>query len=130
MIMLHLIWISIRVSSKEALVAEGLRFVCSSCGHAIEAWSDGNPYFLDKRGQKQYAYHPDHENLSRCIGNDSPHLCLTCGEEFLVDSQDPIIACPQCASSEIVRTFALDGKNCPYCRKGSFIQDQDSHMIS
>lgn len=53
-------------------MAETVRFTCSELGKTIEAWSDGNPYHIDENGQKQYAYHPDHENLARRIGNDSP----------------------------------------------------------
>jgi len=48
-------------------MAEAVRYVCGKCGHAIEAWSDGNPYYIDDAGTKQYAYHPDHERLARCI---------------------------------------------------------------
>lgn len=28
-------------------MAEGVRFVCGSCSTMVEAWSDGNPYYLD-----------------------------------------------------------------------------------
>ncbi len=44
-------------------MAEGTRFICRTCRYSVESWSDGNPYLLDERGQKQYAYHPDHERL-------------------------------------------------------------------
>lgn len=64
-------------------MADAKRFVCGSCRRVIEAWSDGNPYYLDRDGQKHYAYHPNHERLDRCIGNDLPHLCLACGEKFV-----------------------------------------------
>ena len=36
-------------------------------GDPIEAWSDGNPYYIDDAGDKQYAYHPDHEKRIRRI---------------------------------------------------------------
>ena len=68
-------------------MAEGLRYVCGECAHAVEAWSDGNPYYIDGGGAKLYAYHPDHDSLAQCIGNDDPHLCLSCGREFMVDSR-------------------------------------------
>lgn len=68
-------------------MVEAIRFICSECDKSIEARPDGNSYYLDENGQKQYAYHPDHKNLARCIGNDSPHLCLNCGEEFEFVSQ-------------------------------------------
>lgn len=111
-------------------MAEGLRYVCENCGHAIEAWSDGNPYYIDETGAKQYAYHPDHERLARCIGNDSPHLCLSCGAEFMVDSRAPVEACEKCGAPDIADTFRLGGKQCPYCKKGKFVADPDSRCIS
>ena len=111
-------------------MAQALRFVCSGCHRAIEAWSDGNPYYIDEAGAKQYAYHPDHERLARCIGNDSPHHCLGCGAEFKVDSRAPVTACPSCGSSEIVRSFCLSGCRCPYCKTGVFAIDTSFHCIS
>ncbi|KUL01097.1 MAG: hypothetical protein XE11_2242 [Methanomicrobiales archaeon 53_19] len=111
-------------------VADAKRFVCGSCRRAIEAWSDGNPYYLDRDGQKHYAYHPNHERLDRCIGNDLPHLCLACDEKFNVDSLAPIKACPKCGSADIVRTYELDGQRCPYCKAGIFTVDPDYYCIS
>jgi DNA-directed RNA polymerase subunit RPC12/RpoP len=111
-------------------MAEAVRYVCSSCGRAIEAWSDGNPYYIDKRGRKQYAYHPDHESLARCIGNDSPHLCLACGETFNVDSRSPTAECPRCKAGDIADAFQLHSRLCPYCKAGVFAQDSDYHCIS
>ena len=29
-----------------------------------------------------------------CVGNDSPHICLSCGCKFMVDSRKPISPCP------------------------------------
>ena len=112
------------------VMAEGRQYVCNSCGHSIEAWTDGNPYYIDENGSKQYAYHPDHERLNKCIGNDSPHLCLSCGHEFMVDSRDPVAACPICGSSEIADTFQLDGRQCPFCKKEVFAFDPKSVSIS
>lgn len=40
-------------------MAEGIRYICDNCSRAIEAWSDGNPYYIDDSGNKKYAYHPD-----------------------------------------------------------------------
>lgn len=111
-------------------MAEAVNYICSCCGRAIEAWSDGNPYYQDENGHKHYAYHPDHESLARCIGNDSPHLCLACGEAFNVDSQSPTTECPKCGSGDIAETFQLRGRPCPYCKAGVFAQDPDYHCIS
>ena len=111
-------------------MAEGIRYVCGACHRASEAWSDGNPYYIDATGRKQYAHHPDHERLARCIGNDTPHLCLACGEEFNVDSRAETAECPKCTSGDIVDTFQLNGRRCPYCEAGVFTADPDFHRIS
>jgi DNA-directed RNA polymerase subunit RPC12/RpoP len=111
-------------------MAEAFRYVCDGCGHTVDAWSDGNPYFIDEAGEKQYAYHPDHERLALCIGNDSPHLCLACGVEFMVDSRAPTAVCPECGTAKIAATYRLAGLRCPYCKEGVFQQDPDFYAIS
>jgi DNA-directed RNA polymerase subunit RPC12/RpoP len=111
-------------------MGQGVRFVCSRCHRAIEAWSDGNPYYIDENGRKRYAYHPDHENLARCVGNDSPYLCLACGGEFKVDSRAPIVKCPSCGASDIAETRHLTGRPCPYCNEGTFKVDPQWRPIS
>jgi DNA-directed RNA polymerase subunit RPC12/RpoP len=111
-------------------MAMGTKYVCGSCKRAIMAWDDGNPYYIDEAGAKRYAYHPDHENLDRCIGNDSPHLCLACGEEFMVDSRSSLEECPKCRAADIVDTFDLKGRRCPYCKAGVFGADSGSMCIS
>ena len=111
-------------------MAQAKLFVCGKCQKTVEAWSDGNPYYLDDAGEKRYAYHPDHENLARCIGNDTPHLCLNCGSEFVVDSRTPIEACPNCEKAEISDSYHLDGKRCPYCKDGDFAEDPDYQCVS
>jgi len=110
-------------------MAEGIQFTCNSCGKSITAWDDGNPYYLDAHGKKQYAYHPDHRR-DQCIGNDAPYLCLSCGQEFMVDSRAPREACPQCHSSNVADTFHLNDRKCPYCAGGVFVRDPDFHAIS
>ena len=121
---------------KETTMAQGFRFVCNSCDHTIEAWDDGNPYYFEsvitKTGvtqKKKYAYHPSAER-DQCVGNDSPHLCLACGKDFMVDSEAPITACPKCQSNEITDTMELGGKPCPYCHTGAFGVDPGFHVIS
>lgn len=111
-------------------MAEGRRFACDACGEAIEAWSDGNPYYLDEVGAKVYAYHPDHEELAKCIGNDEPHLCLACGVSVMVDSRDPTDRCLACGAEALVDTFELEGWRCPACREGHFVRDPDFFAIS
>ena len=111
-------------------MAEGVRFVCSGCQRAIETWSDGNPYYFDESGAKRYAYHPDHERLARCVDNDSPRLCLDCGEEFMIDSRASVEGCPKCKSPRFVDTFGLAGQPCPYCKAGEFSVDPDFFCIS
>ena len=117
-------------------MAQGVRFVCNSCDHAIEAWDDGNPYYFEsvitKTGvtqKKKYAYHPS-AKFDQCVGNDSPHLCLACGKNFMVDSEAPIAACPKCQSNKITDTMELGGKTCPYCHTGVFDNDPGFDAIS
>ncbi len=109
-------------------MAIGMRFVCRGCDKSIEAWDDGNPYYMEN-GRKQYAYHPS-DLFELCIGNDTPHLCLSCGHEFMVDSNAPITQCPKCKADMIVCTTMLDGKACPYCKQGVFVVDSGWHAIS
>jgi len=111
-------------------MAEGIRFVCSSCKKSIEAWSDGHPFYIDETGKKKYAYHPDHEELEKCIANDSPHLCLNCAKEVNIDSRLDSEACPKCGSPNVVDTFWLEGVNCPKCNDGYFVRDNSFHAIS
>ena len=110
-------------------MAEARLFVCSSCGHSIESWSDGNPYYIDDAGEKQHAYHPD-ERVAQCIGNDEPHLCMSCGHEVDVDSRDPIDSCPKCKDRSLVLTWELEGRACPTCKKGTLGADPDYHCVS
>jgi len=111
-------------------MADARLYVCDHCQHSITAWSDGNPYYIDESGARQYAYHPDHERLDRCIGNDSPHLCLSCGHEFNVDSLNPATACLECESEQFVSTYRLEGQKCPYCKAGQFLVDPEYYVIS
>lgn len=83
----------------------------------------------DEQVVKRYAYHPDHENRARCVGNDSSHLCLKCGEQFLIDSEAPLKRCPACAANSIVDAFHLEGKACPFCKTGMF-RDSGCYAIS
>jgi DNA-directed RNA polymerase subunit RPC12/RpoP len=110
-------------------MAMATRFLCSSCSLELVAWDDGNPYFLDERGEKIYAYHPD-ERRELCIGNDVPHLCLTCAAEVNVDSRFPSQACPQCAHRTLVKLMKLGGRKCPKCKSGIFVADPDFKVIS
>jgi DNA-directed RNA polymerase subunit RPC12/RpoP len=111
-------------------MAEGIRYFCDNCNRNIETWSDGNPYYIDEGGKKKYAYHPDHDSLDKCIGNDSPYICLSCGEAFKVDSRTPITECPKCRVSNISAAFELSGLRCPYCKKGVFKRDPKFCLIS
>jgi len=109
-------------------MAEAYKFVCGNCSYSIEAWSDGNPYYIDRNGKKKYLYHP--QSLDRCIGNDFPHICLSCGFEFNVDSLSPITECPECKGADRVPITSLDEVRCPYCKEGIFAMDPDFYAIS
>lgn len=111
-------------------MAEGFRWRCTACPNTVDAWSDGNPYTVDRAGRKTYVYHPDHEALARAVGNDVPTLCLGCGFGFANDSRDRWTRCPRCGSDEIRATFRLDGCRCPVCRRGHFERDPDYQVVS
>lgn len=111
-------------------MALGTLFVCTHCQNSILSWSDGNPYYIDEQGKKQYAYHPDHERLARCIGNDSECLCLSCGKKFRSDSRRPKAACPKCKSKDFCGVTAIEGKTCPECKSGTFREDPSFEAIS
>jgi DNA-directed RNA polymerase subunit RPC12/RpoP len=110
-------------------MARGMRFVCENCSTTIEAWDDGNPYYFDADGKKEYAYHPE-PKLQLCVGNDAPHLCLECGTHVMVDSQAPDTHCVQCGSGNIVDLFRLEGHRCPACKLGVFTLDPHFVAIS
>lgn len=111
-------------------MAAGIRLACTSCQFAIVAWDDGNPFYLDERGRKRYAHHPNHEALARCIGNDVPHLCLECGAQARVDSRRPRDRCRRCRTGRLVATWELAGHTCPRCHEGRFAQDPEFIAIS
>jgi hypothetical protein len=110
-------------------MAEKRVFQCDTCRHSVAAWSDGNPYYLE-HGRKHYAYHPHHAALARCIGNDTPFLCLACAASFTVDSHAPRATCPECAATAIVALWCLERCRCPFCRQGHFLHDPESGAIS
>jgi len=124
------LWSNSTFGRNKKTMAECLRFICRACGKTVKSWSDGNPYYIDASMGKQYAYHPDHERLAMCTGNDTPHFCLTCGNEFLVDSCAPVEHCPKCSSLDIANTFQLSGRHCPACPAGYFEIDPDFGCIS
>lgn len=106
------------------------RYACDKCGYAVDAWSDGNPYYIDESGQKKYAYHPDHVALSKCIGNDVPYLCLACGLGFNIDSRSAAMECPRCQSKDIAEFVNVGGHRCPRCKSGMFSSDPKLILIS
>jgi hypothetical protein len=115
---------------RRSVLAEARFFVCGGCGFEVEVWSDGNPYYRDERGRKRYAYHPDHENLARCVGNDEPHLCMACGAEAKIDSLKRITSCRKCKGGPLVPLWNLEGNSCPRCRESHFSIDKERRAIS
>jgi len=110
-------------------MAECIRFTCSSCGFSIEAWDEGDPFYLDENGNKVYVYHPSPDRIL-AIANDESFLCLDCGKQVKIDSRREQKACPKCKSTRVVDTYQLEGVECPKCRKGHFKQDEDYRVIS
>ena len=111
-------------------MAQRIQFVCSECGQSINAWSDGNPFYIDENGVKKYAYHPNHDELAKCVANDVPHYCLTCGKESKIDSRLDSKVCPECGSDKVVRAFSMEGVKCAKCKNGYFARNKDSVCIS
>ena len=66
----------------------------------------------------------------KCIGNDSPYICLACGDEFKVDSEKPITQCPTCNAEDIVDKFKLEGKTCHACKTDVFGIDPNFFCVS
>ena len=118
-------------------MGQRFRFVCNSCDCAIEAWEGGHPYYVESvvtktgavKQRKRHVNHP-RSKVRMCVGSDSLHVCLSCGNRFVVDSEAPITVCPQCRSSEIVDAIGVEQKSCPYCRRGTFEMDPSFHIIS
>jgi len=110
-------------------MAQCLRYQCTHCDKAFEAWDDGVPYLLDARGRKRYVPHPDPDR-DKAIGVETESLCLGCGRKFKVDSRKPRKDCPGCGGTEIRDFVALEGAGCPFCRLGTFREDRDFECIS
>jgi hypothetical protein len=115
--------------TREKGMALSRTFVCTGCAHTVEAWDEGNPYYADERGERQYVYHPSPEH-ERATGNEWPALCLGCGAEVTQDSAAPVRSCPECASTDLVDAWDLEGRACPYCRAGAFAEDPRAIKIS
>lgn len=110
-------------------MAAAMKFVCNECSHAFMAWDEGDPYYRDERGRKRYAYHPSPER-ERCTAVESPVLCLSCGNEGKVDSAKPITHCRKCRSEDLIDLWHLEGKPCPYCKRGRFAVDPAFFIVS
>ena len=111
-------------------MAEGRLLTCGHCAFEVMAWSDANPYYFDSHGRKRYAHHPDHENLARCIGLDVPHPCIACGEEIQIDAAVGLPVCPMCKSDLLVAVWELEGRQCPKCKSGRFVNDPSGGAAS
>jgi hypothetical protein len=117
-------------------MASCLDIRCTHCDNTFASWSDGNPYYLDPERMltrprsrcKVYVYHPHHPEHP-IVGNDVPHLCLSCNHEFMVDTEKPRSTCTKCRSTNIAETDECDGQVCPKCREGR-LKAEDSGIIS
>jgi len=90
-------------------MADGIRFVCDSCGFAIEAWSE--LWIEDKP-------------------NDVHYLCRDCGQEVKIDGRLKESICPECKSTKVVGTYWLEGVQCPKCRNGSFGEGEEFYCFT
>ena len=117
-------------------MASCLYIDCTNCDFGLEAWSDGNPYYLDpaklltkpRHRCKVYVYHPSWPEHP-IEGHDVPHVCPACGHEFKVDTEKPRTTCTKCRSSDIVNTYGADGSLCPICKQGR-LKAENSGIIS
>ena len=106
-------------------MSKRLSFFCNECGKVIRFFSDGNPYYFDENGKKRYAHYPDIKKLDQCIGNDLPHICLNCGDRFVLDTMRlPGHYCPKCKTPDVIEVRNLWAETCPFCKTGSFLIDQ------
>jgi hypothetical protein len=125
-------------------MAAGIRFICSQCRFTVEAWDEGNPYFLSDKGKPQFFYHPARERkleeyiqqsagryltgkeredfIASRTGNMSDLLCLDCGNTFRLDLEKRKRICPRrnCKSKNVVDPSMMGGKICPRCKMGTF----------
>ena len=106
---------------RTTLMAEELIFSCE-CGFGTSVWDEGNPYSgpiplpgETRKTPKHYVYHP-HSDAEFAIGNDRPHICLSCCHHFNVDSVKPRTKCAKCKSEDIVDIRMLGGRICPKCK--------------
>ena len=110
-------------------MALGKTFVCTGCARAIEAWDEGDPYYVDADGERRYVFHPSPER-ERATGVEWPALCLACGAEVTRDSALAPGPCPACGGGDVVDAWALEGRRCPSCRRGEFREDERAVKIS
>jgi nitrous oxidase accessory protein NosD len=111
-------------------MASGETYRCNQCRFDVMVWSDGNPFYRDEKGAKHYAYHPNHDLLDRCIGNDPSRLCRSCLETFIHDSDRPAPTCAKCGSADTLDLHEIAGTTCPKCQKGKMTHDPNSYAIS
>ena len=109
-------------------MAQSSTFICE-CGFKTGAWDEGNPYIRDPQepgqtrlNRKRHVYHPNPER-EFAIGNDRPHICLSCFHEFNVDDMEvdvdgmkPRTKCTKCKSEDIIDIRELGGRICPKCK--------------
>ena len=123
-------------------------FFCSKCNFEIEVWDDGNPYIIYPLRKRNYFYHPDNvddfikqitgNNFSvelmndlknNFSGNAPNHICLDCGKVRKIDPDKDIMECKTCKSKNIIDTYNLKHKKCPFCN-GIINEDNDYFVIS
>jgi predicted RNA-binding Zn-ribbon protein involved in translation (DUF1610 family) len=100
-------------------MAQLLNFSCDNCARSFEAWDDGNPFFLNSKGQKIYAYHPN-KLRDRCTGNDPTEICMNCGFVLNPAKNSQTQVCPDCKGVIFRDILSLDGVVCPFCKDGVF----------
>jgi DNA-directed RNA polymerase subunit RPC12/RpoP len=110
-------------------MAAGHEIRCSNCARTIEVWDEGHPYYLGRGGERVYAHHPDPER-DFCTGIESDCMCLDCGHTMRQEVDQLLEPCAKCGGVNIVDVTALEGKECPLCRRAVFRIVEGSYRIS
>ena len=109
-------------------MARAIVLECDRCEFELVVWDEAKPFYIDPQGHKRYAYHPSKER-ELCTALDVEHICTGCAHRFDVDSRAPVSSCPECKSTDIVKTSKLAGRACPVCKEGHIHHDPFGPLI-
>ena len=103
---------------------------CDNCDYVLSVWPDANYYYWSKGQDKNKVFvHFPSDEMSLVVGAEVENLCLDCAQEFRVDSEAPVECCPKCYSPNISDMRELDGKLCPFCHEGHFVDSPETTAL-